>query len=46
MDSQIKNLKEICNKELEDLKSKLKGIIAQMKNNLEGTHSRLTEAEE
>ena len=34
------------NKELEDLKSKVNSAIAEMKNNLEGTNRRLTEAEE
>ena len=34
------------NKELEDLKSKMNNVIAEMKNNLEGTNSRLMEAEE
>ena len=34
------------NKELEDLKSKMNKVIAEMKNNLEGTNSRLMEAEE
>ena len=33
------------NKELEDLKSKMNSAIAEMKNNLEGINSRLTEAE-
>ena len=46
METQIKNLKEMFNKELEDLKSKMNSAIAEMKNNLEGTNSRLMEAEE
>ena len=33
-------------KEVEDLKSKTNSAIAEMKNNLEGTNSRLMEAEE
>ena len=36
----------MCNKELEYLKSKVSGTISEMKNNLEGTSSRLSDAEE
>ena len=46
MKTQIENLKEMYNKELEDLKSKMNSAMARMKNNLEGTNSRLMEAEE
>ena len=46
METQIDNLKEMTDKELEDLKSKMKSTIAEMKNDLEWTNSRLTEAEE
>ena len=46
METQIENLKEMFCKELEDLKSKMNSAIAEMKNNLEGTNRRLTEAEE
>ena len=42
----MENLKKMFNKKLEDLKSKVNSTIAEMKNNLEGTNSRLTEAEE
>ena len=34
METQIKNLKEMFNKDLEDLKSKMNTAIAEMKNNL------------
>ena len=33
-------------KELEDLKSKMNSAVVEIKNNLEGTNSRLMEAEE
>ena len=46
MEIQIKNLKEMFNKELEDFKSKMNSTIAEMKNTQERTNSRLTEAEE
>ena len=46
METQIKNLKEMFYKELEDLKTKMNSTLAEMKNNLEGTNSRLMEAEE
>ena len=46
MKTQIKNLKEMFNKELKGLKSKMNSAIAEMKNNLEGTSSRLTQVEE
>ena len=45
METQIGNLKEMFNKELEDLNSKINSTICEMKNILEGTNSR-TEAEE
>ena len=45
MDTQIKNLKKMFNKEVEDLK-KTNSTISEMKNTLEGTNSRLVEAEE
>ena len=35
METQIDNLKEMTDKELEDLKSKMKSTIAEMKNDLE-----------
>ena len=44
METRIENLKEIFNQELEDLKSKMNGTIAEMKN-LEGTNNRSTEGE-
>ena len=34
------------NKDLEDLKTKMNSAKTEIKNNLEGTNSRLTEAEE
>ena len=46
METKIENLKDMFNKELKDLKSKMNSAIVEMKNNLEGTNSRLTEAEE
>ena len=46
MEIQIKNLKEMFNKELEDLKSKMKSTMHKMKNNLDETNSRLMGAEE
>ena len=46
METQIENLKKMFNKELEDLKSKMYSAIAEMKNTLKGTSSRLMEAEE
>ena len=42
----IDNLKEIFNKELEDLKSKMNRPRAKMKNTLEENNSKLMEAEE
>ena len=41
METQIENLKEVFNKELQDLRSKMNSAIAERKNNLEGTNSRL-----
>ena len=48
METQIENLKEMFNKDLEDLKSKMNSTTAEIlkNNNLEGTNSRLTNAEE
>ena len=46
VETQIKTLQEMFYKELEDLKSKVNSTIAEMKNNLEGSNSMLTEAEE
>ena len=46
METLMENLKEMFNKELEDLKSKMHSATAEMKNNLEGTNRRLTKAEE
>ena len=50
VDAQIKNLQEIFNKELEDLKSKqtkMNNTISETKKNtLEGINSRITETEE
>ena len=45
METKIKNLKDMFNKELEDLKSKMNSATAEMKNNLEGNKCRLMEAE-
>ena len=45
MEPQIENLKEMFNKEPEDLKNKMNGIISEMKNTLRGTNGRLTDAE-
>ena len=46
MEIQIKNLKEMFNKELEDLKSKMNSTISKIKNTLEGINSRIMEVEE
>ena len=46
MQTQIENFKEMFNKDLEDLKNKMNSAIAEKKNNLEETNSRITEAEE
>ena len=46
METQIENLKEMFDEELEDLKSKKNSTISEIKNTLEGTNSKLTEAEE
>ena len=46
MVTQIENLKEMFNKELEDLKSKMNSTISEMKNALQQTHNSLMEAEE
>ena len=46
METQMENLKEMSNKELEDLKSKMNSTISEMNNTLEGTSSRLMEAQE
>ena len=46
METQIKNLKEMFNKELGIWIPKKNSAIVTMKNNLEGTNSRLREAEE
>ena len=46
METQKENLKEMFNKELEDVKTKMNSAIAEMKTSQEGTNSRLMEAEE
>ena len=49
METRIKKLQEMFNKELEDLKSKqtkMDSTISEMKNALERINSRITEAEE
>ena len=46
METQIENLKEMLNKELKDLNSKMNSEIIAIKNNLDGTNSRLMGAEE
>ena len=46
METQIDNLKEMTDKELEDLKRKMNNEIAEIKNNLEGTNTRLMEVED
>ena len=38
--------RNVYNKELKDLKSKMNSAIAEIENNLEGTNSKVTEAEE
>ena len=45
METQMENLKEMFNKDLEDLKRKMKSSTVEMKSNLEGTNNRLLEAE-
>ena len=47
MEVQIKEMKEMFNKDLEELKNKeINSKITEMKNTLEGINSRTTEAEE
>ena len=47
MEVQIKEMKEMFNKDLEELKNReMNNTITEMKNTLEGINSRTTEAEE
>ena len=49
MEAKIKKMKEMFNKDLEELKNKqteMNNAITEMKNTLEGINSRITEAEE
>ena len=46
METQLKKLKEMFNKELEDLKGKMNSTISEMKNTLEGNNSRIMKAKE
>ena len=47
MEVQIKEMKEMFNKDLEELKNKeINSKITEMKNTLEGINSRTTEAKE
>ena len=46
METQMENFKDMFKKELEDLKRKMNNEIAEIKNNLEGTNTRLMEVED
>ena len=46
METQLKKLKEMFNKELEDLKGKMNSTISEMKNTLEGNNSRIMKSKE
>ena len=47
MEVQIKEMKEMFNKDLEELKNReMNNTITEMKNTLEGINSKITEAEE
>ena len=48
MEAKIEKMQEMCNKDLEELKNKqteMNNTINKMKNTLEGTNRRITEAE-
>ena len=46
METQMENFKDMFKKELEDFKRKMNNEIAEIKNNLEGTNTRLMEVED
>ena len=46
MEVKIKKLQGVLNKKLEDIRTKMKNTVTEVKNTLEGNKSRKTEAEE